>query len=177
MESRSLTYWCESLYRYRRVRRYLTKLGLWGKIVSYRMTNSQRAKAKILSVLISKPLSFWMRTTDFWRNWGEKSAIIPKAEMQDTQKCLCAQQHSEVVWNDSDTKSLSTGQPKWHNITTYCHFIESSTYELLLICANIFRYSCYVAEGYMWTDITLKKRKKAAWIITFEEFPTMFRNV
>lgn len=73
---------------------------------------------------------------------------------------VCSTAFWSAVWNDSDTKSLNTGQPKWHNISTYCHFIESSTYELLLICANIFRYSCYVAEGYMWTDITLKKGKK-----------------
>lgn len=44
MESKSLAYWCENLCRYHSVCRHLTKLGLWGKIVSYRQTQRQPRK-------------------------------------------------------------------------------------------------------------------------------------
>lgn len=41
MESKSLAYWCESLCGFHSVWGYLTELGLWGKIVSYRTTQKE----------------------------------------------------------------------------------------------------------------------------------------
>lgn len=124
MESKSLAYWCESLCGYHSVWRYLTELGLWGKIVSYRTT--QKETREIAYQCWSPNCYYFGCALQTFGGTEEKNQLL--TQVQDTQKCMCAQQHSEAVWKDSDTKSLITGQAKWHNITTYCDFIGSSTY-------------------------------------------------
>lgn len=173
MESKSLAYWCESLCGYHSVWRYLTELGLWGKIVSYR--TSQKETREIAYQCWSPNSYYFGCALQTFGGTEEKNQLL--TQVQDTQKCLCAQQHSEVVWKDSDTKSLITGQAKWHNITTYCDFIGSSIYEILQTRTKLFRYNSYVAEGYKWTDITPTEKKATRIITCFEKFPTMFRNV